>query len=96
MADFARSSFALVISIKVGVPSSWLPMLASLKVAGAVGLLPGLLGIRYIGVAAAVETGSVLPGSDRGPPARPRTQAHHHHVGCFLFAIAALVASIAR
>lgn len=53
MADFNRANFALANSVRVGVPSSWLPALGILKVAGAAGLLLGLLGIRYIGSAAA-------------------------------------------
>jgi hypothetical protein len=57
-ADFARAKFVLVNSARVGVPPSWLPMLATLKAAGTAGLLIGLLGIRIIGIAAA--TGLVL------------------------------------
>jgi hypothetical protein len=57
-ADFARAKFVLANSAQVGVPPSWLPMLATLKAAGAVGLLIGLLGVRFIGIAAA--TGLVL------------------------------------
>lgn len=54
VADLARAKFVLANSAEVGVPESWLPMLAFLKGAGAVGLLLGLLGVPYIGVAAAV------------------------------------------
>jgi hypothetical protein len=53
VADFARPSFVLATSAQVGVPQSWLPVLGALKGAGAAGLLIGLLGVRFIGVAAA-------------------------------------------
>ncbi|HET6289480.1 MAG TPA: DoxX family protein [Amycolatopsis sp.] len=52
-ADFARIPFVLKNSAEVGVPQSWLPPLASLKAAGAAGLLLGLLGVPHIGTAAA-------------------------------------------
>jgi hypothetical protein len=52
-ADFARARFVLANSAQVDVPPSWLPMLATLKTAGAVGLALGLLGVRAIGIAAA-------------------------------------------
>ncbi|WP_326825990.1 DoxX family protein [Streptosporangium sp. NBC_01756] len=54
VADFARAEFVLANSAEVGLPQSWLPTLATLKVAGAVGLAVGLLGVRVIGIAAAV------------------------------------------
>jgi hypothetical protein len=52
--DFARHDFVVGNSARVGVPLSWLPMLGTLKLAGAVGLVVGLLGVRAIGIAAAV------------------------------------------
>ena len=96
MADFTRANFALANSIQVGVPSSWLPMLGMLKVAGAVGLLLGLLGVPYIGVAAAVGLVLFFLGA-----IGVHLRAHEHHhiittVGYLLLATAALVASIAR
>jgi hypothetical protein len=39
---------------KAGVPESWLTTLGVLKVSGAAGLLLGLLGVPYIGAAAAL------------------------------------------
>ncbi|WP_067491764.1 DoxX family protein [Actinomadura hibisca] len=54
VADFARAEFVLANSAEVGVPRSWLPLLGALKAAGAVGLLLGLLGVRLLGIAAAV------------------------------------------
>jgi hypothetical protein len=56
--DFIPAGFVLANSAKVHVPRSWLPMLGTLKVAGAIGLLVGLLGLPAIGIAAA--TGLVL------------------------------------
>jgi hypothetical protein len=53
IADFAHAKFIVANSAQVGVPQSWLPLLATLKAAGATGLLVGLLGIRLIGIAAA-------------------------------------------
>ncbi len=53
IADFARARFVLANSAAVDVPESWLPLLGALKAAGAAGLLIGLLGVRWIGIAAA-------------------------------------------
>lgn len=53
IADFARASFVLHNSAEVGVPRTWLPALASLKTAGALGVLVGLLWWPVIGIAAA-------------------------------------------
>ncbi|MEU9592322.1 DoxX family protein [Streptomyces sp. NPDC048193] len=54
-ADLAGARFVLANSAQVGVPRSWLPWLAALKLAGAAGLLLGLFGaaLRPLGVAAA-------------------------------------------
>src|SRR5437763_7217950 len=51
--DFIRFKQILVNMAKVGVPESWITMLGTLKVAGAVGLLVGI-GVPSIGVAAAI------------------------------------------
>ena len=56
--DFIPAGFVLANSAEVHVPRSWLPMLGTLKVAGAIGLLGGLVGPPAIGIAAA--TGLVL------------------------------------
>src|SRR5215210_6484238 len=42
-ADFIRYKFVLITAAKAGVPESWLPMLGTLKAAGALGLLVGLI-----------------------------------------------------
>ncbi|MFJ4332154.1 MULTISPECIES: DoxX family protein [unclassified Streptomyces] len=54
VADLLRARFVLANSAEVKVPASWLPWLAGLKGAGAAGLLVGLLGVRPLGIAAAV------------------------------------------
>jgi hypothetical protein len=58
IADFARAKVVLATSSEVGVPQSWLPLLGTLKAAGAAGLLLGLVGVPVVGIAAA--TGLVL------------------------------------
>jgi DoxX-like protein len=52
VADLARSKMVLANGAEVGVPPSWIPLLATLKAAGAAGLLLGLLGFRFIGIVA--------------------------------------------
>jgi nicotinamide riboside transporter PnuC len=52
-ADLRPARFVLANSAEVGVPRSWLPVLAVLKAAGALGLVVGLAGVRPIGAAAA-------------------------------------------
>ncbi|MGI5219342.1 DoxX family protein [Nocardia sp. CA-290969] len=53
IADFGRAKFVLANSAEVNVPRSWLPWLATAKMAGALGLFAGLLGARPVGIAAA-------------------------------------------
>src|SRR5581483_7375040 len=50
--DFIPAGFVLANSAKVHVPPSWLPMLGALKVAGAIGLLVGVVGLPAVGIAA--------------------------------------------
>jgi DoxX-like family len=54
VADYARASFVLANSAEVRLPPASLPYLATLKLAGAVGLVVGLLGAQLLGLAAAV------------------------------------------
>jgi DoxX-like family len=54
VADFTGAKFVLANMDEVGVPRSWLAPLGVLKGAGAAGLLLGLLGLRPLGIAAAV------------------------------------------
>ena len=53
VADLTRARFVLANSAEVGVPQSWLPLLAALKAAGAAGLLIGIVALPYLAVAAA-------------------------------------------
>lgn len=53
VADFIPAGFVLANSAKVHVPRSWLPALGTLKLAGAIGLIVGLVGLPAIGIAAA-------------------------------------------
>jgi hypothetical protein len=53
MAMYLRAGWILSSMSRAGVPESWLPTLATLKAAGAIGLLLGLA-IPAIGLAAAV------------------------------------------
>ncbi|WP_448609474.1 DoxX family protein [Geodermatophilus sp. URMC 60] len=54
IADYARADFVLANMAEVGVPRSWLPFLATAKLAGAGGLVVGLVAAPPLGVAAAV------------------------------------------
>ncbi|ETA92684.1 membrane protein [Mycobacterium avium 05-4293] len=53
VADFVPARFVLANSAEVGVPRSWLPALGAAKLAGAAGLVVGLLGLPALGIAAA-------------------------------------------
>lgn len=53
VADFIPAKFVLANSAEVGVPRSWLPALGAAKLAGAIGLVVGLLGLPALGIAAA-------------------------------------------
>lgn len=54
IADYARAPFVLANNAEVGLPPAALPYLATLKLAGSVGLLVGLLGAPWLGLAAGV------------------------------------------
>lgn len=58
VADLIPADFVLANSAEVGVPRTWLVPLAAVKLAGAAGLVVGVLGLRPLGIAAA--TGLVL------------------------------------
>jgi DoxX-like family len=51
--DFIPANFVLANSAAVGVPRSWLPALGATKLAGALGLLAGLVGLPALAIAAA-------------------------------------------
>ncbi|MEV7654307.1 DoxX family protein [Streptomyces anulatus] len=54
VASYARAPFVLANSAEVRVPPAALPYLATLKLAGAVGLVAGLSGAPWLGLAAGV------------------------------------------
>ncbi|GAA4974174.1 hypothetical protein HD597_005229 [Nonomuraea thailandensis] len=51
--DLARNPMVLANSAAVNVDPAWVPLLGVLKAAGAVGLLLGIIGIPYVGLASA-------------------------------------------
>jgi hypothetical protein len=51
--DFIPAKFVLANSAEVGVPRSWLPALGATKLAGAVGLVAGLVSLPALSIAAA-------------------------------------------
>jgi len=53
VADLIPAGFVLANSAEVEVPRSWLPALGAVKLAGAAGLVLGLLGLPPVGIAAA-------------------------------------------
>jgi predicted ATPase len=54
VADLIPARFVLANSAEVGVPRSWIPPLAAAKLAGAAGLVVGLVALPALGIAAAV------------------------------------------
>ncbi|MFE7139447.1 DoxX family protein [Streptomyces sp. NPDC057644] len=54
VADYVRAPFVLANSAEVRVPPAALPYLATLKLAGAVGLVVGLFGAHRLGLAAGI------------------------------------------
>jgi hypothetical protein len=96
VADFARAKFVLANAAEAGVPQSWLPLLATLKAAGAVGLLLALVGVRFIGIAAATGLVLYFVGA---LAAHLRARVYHNITfpgGYLVLAIASLVLALAR
>lgn len=54
VADYLPAGFVLQNSAEVGVPTSALPVLGTLKLAGAAGLFVGLIAVPWLGVAAGI------------------------------------------
>lgn len=54
LADYRRAEFVLRNSAEVHVPARAVPYLATLKLAGAAGLVVGLLALPWLGVAAGI------------------------------------------
>ena len=95
VADLARARFVLANSADVGVPQSWLPMLAALKAAGAAGLLLGLAGVRPIGIAAAAGLVLFFVGAVAAHVRVGEYRKIFFPVGYLALAIASLVAAVA-
>ncbi|MDR7275144.1 DoxX family protein [Catenuloplanes atrovinosus] len=95
IADLAEAKFVVANSAEVGVPSAWLPFLAALKLAGAAGLLVGMLGWEPIGLAAAVGLVLFFAGAI---VAHIRAQVYHNiafPAAYLVLASAALALSVA-
>ncbi|MET9336318.1 MULTISPECIES: DoxX family protein [unclassified Nonomuraea] len=94
-ADFARARFVLANSAELGISHSWIPLLAALKAAGAAGLLLGLLGVPFIGIAAAIGLVLFFVGA---VALHVRTRVFHNIAfpgGFLALAVASLVLSTA-
>ncbi|MBF8186394.1 DoxX family protein [Nonomuraea sp. K274] len=95
IADFLRAGFVLGNMAELGIPRSWLPLLGGLKAAGAVGLLLGLLGVDWIGVAAAAGLILFFLGAI-ATHVRARVYVKTAIPGCFLIlAVASLSLAVA-
>jgi hypothetical protein len=53
-ADFAGAKFVRANAAELDLDPRWIPLLGALKAAGAAGLLLGLLGVPWIGLAAGI------------------------------------------
>jgi hypothetical protein len=96
VADFARANFVLANGEELQVPASWLPALGSLKVAGVVGLLIGLVWSPALAVAAAFGLTLFYVGAV-ATHIRARVLYNIAFPGAFLaFAAATLVLAIAH
>jgi hypothetical protein len=96
IADLMRAKFVLANMARVGVPESWLPFLGALQLAGAAGLLLGLVGVPLIGTIAAIGLVLKFVGA---VATHLRSRAYRSTVfpGAFLvLAIASLVLSVGR
>ena len=79
-----------------GVPESWLTTLGTLKIAGAIGLLLGFVGVAFIGTAAATGLVLFFVGAVVAHlRARDYSQQLGLAVGFFLLAVATLVLGLA-
>ena len=63
IADYARADFVLANMAEVGVPRSWLPCLATAKLARAGGLVVALVAAPPLAAAAAVGPGAFYTGA---------------------------------
>jgi len=94
--DIAQPRWLLATMAEVGVPRSCLPPLGALKAAGLVGLVLGLLGLRPLGIAAAIGLVLFFAGA---LTAHVRARVFHNIAvpgAYFALAAAALALAIAR
>ena len=95
IADFLRAKPVLANSAELGISPSWIPLLAALKAAGAAGLLLGLFGVRFLGIAAAAGLAVFFLGA---LAVHVRARVFHNIAvpgGYFLLAIASLALAAA-
>ncbi|MFE9858979.1 DoxX family protein [Streptomyces sp. NPDC005780] len=83
IADYARAPFVLANSAEVRLPPSAVPYMATLKLAGAAGLLMGLLGVHGLGLAAGIGLTAFFIGAVL---AHVRARVFHNIAfpGCYL------------
>jgi DoxX-like family len=97
IADFARAKQVLANAAELGIPESWIPRLGALKAAGAAGLLLGLLGARFGGVAAGIGLVLFFIGAIAAHVRAPRAYHNMAFPASFLvLAIASLILSLTR
>lgn len=78
IADYMRAPFVRENSAEVGLPPAALPYLATLKLAGAAGLVMGLLGAHGLGLAAGIGLTAFFMRRRHGP--RPRARLPQHRL----------------
>ncbi|MFE4214210.1 DoxX family protein [Streptomyces sp. NPDC056844] len=89
IADYMRAPFVRENSAEVGLPPAALPYLATLKLAGAAGLVMGLLGAHGLGLAAGIGLTAFFVGAVM---AHVRARVFHNIIfpgGYLLLAVAA-------
>ncbi|GAA2440465.1 hypothetical protein GCM10010191_65330 [Actinomadura vinacea] len=96
VADLAGARFVRANAAAVNLPESWIPVLGLLKGAGAAGLLFGLAGVRFLGIAAALGLVLFFLGAIA---VHVRTRVFHNIAfpgGCFALASASLAVAVAQ
>lgn len=96
IADFSRARFVLTNSAEVGVAPRWIPYLAAVKLAGALGVLVGLVAAPWLGAAASTGLVAFFVGA---VAVHVRTRVFHNlafPVTFLVLALGALVYFIER
>jgi len=96
VADLSKAKFVMANSAEVGVPESWIPLLGTLKAAGAAGLLLGILGVKYLGIAAAIGLVLFFSGALVAHLRARVFHNLHYPVTYWLLAVGSLVLALAR